>query len=96
MEGTNRKEMRKLFNKYVALMKVAFDNKINMDINTRMKAENNRPWFTGHVYIEDADFNDNTRDGIDYLFFTCYEWRDVADNELQLKAVEKFIENNKK
>lgn len=97
MEGTNRKEMRKLLNKYIALMKVAFDNGINMELDTRLKIhEGNRPWFTGRVNMENSDFTDNDQDGVSHLFFTCYEWRDVAENEEQLKAVVEFIENHKK
>lgn len=94
--GTNRREMRKLLNKCIALMKVAFDNGIDMTINTRVKDENNRPWFTGTVYMEDCDFTDDTQDGVLHVFFTCYEWRDVEENEAQLKRVEEFINNHKK
>lgn len=97
MTGTNRKEMRKLLNKYIALMKVAFDNGINMELDTRLKVDDNgRPWFSGRVNMEKADFTDNAQSGVTYLYFTAYEWRDVEGNEKQLKAVEKFIEGHMK
>lgn len=97
MTGTNRKEMRKLLNKYIALMKVAFDNGINMELDTRLKVDDNgRPWFSGRVNMEKTDFTDKAQDGVTYLYFTAYEWRDVEGNEEQLKAVEKFIEEHMK
>ena len=97
MAGTNRKEMRKLLNKYIALMEVAFDYGINMDLDTRIKVDgNNRPWFTGRVNMEKCDFTDAAQAGVTYLYFTAYEWRSVEENEEQLKAVEKFIEDHKK
>lgn len=97
MTGTNRKEMRKLLNAYIALMKVAFDNGINMDLDTRIKVDgNNRPWFTGRVNMEKCDFKDAAQDGVTYLYFTAYEWRDVDENWKQVKLVEKFIEEHKK
>ena len=97
MIGTNRKEMRKLLNKYIALMKVAFDNGINMELDTRLKVhEDNRPWFSGRVNMEKADFTDNAQNGVTYIYFTAYEWRDVDKNWEQVKLVEKFIEEHKK
>lgn len=95
MKGTNRKEMRKLLNKAIALMKMAFDNGIDMSVGTRLK-DNGRPWFTGYVYEEGTDFSNPVEDGKSNLFFTCYEWRDVAGNEDQLERVKEFIENHKK
>lgn len=95
MTGTNRKEMRKLLNKYIALMKLAFDNRINMDINTRL-TEAERPWFVGHAYLEGSKFTDKEQEGASYVYFTCYEWRTVEGNEEQLKAVERFIEAHMK
>lgn len=97
MTGTNRKEMRKLLNKYIALMKVAFDNGINMELDTRLKVgKNNRPWFSGRVNMENANFTDYDQCGVTYLYFTAYEWRDVDENWLQVNAVERFIEEHKK
>lgn len=96
MAGTNRKEMRKLLNTYIALMKVAFDNGINMELDTRLKRENDRPWFSGRVNMEKCDFTDAAQDGVTYLYFTAYEWRDVDENWKQVKLVEKFIEEHKK
>ena len=97
MTGTDRKEMRKLLNKYIALMKVAFDNGINMELDTRLKVdENNRPWLTGRVNMEKCDFADKSQDGVTYLFFTAYEWRDIDENWEYVKLVEKFIEDHKK
>lgn len=96
MKGTNRKEMRKLLNKYIALMKVAFDNGLNMCIDTRLKLEPDKPWFTGRVYEEDSDFTDPGQKGVRLMYFECYDWRAVEENEIQLREVEKFIENHKK
>lgn len=97
MTGTNRKEMRKLLNKYIALMKVAFDNGINMELDTRLRVdENNRPWFNGRINMEGCDFTDAAQNGVTYLYFTAYEWRDVDENWKQVKLVEKFIEEHKK
>lgn len=97
MTGTNRKEMRKLLNKYIALMKVAFDNGINMELDTRLKVDGNgRPWFSGRVNMEKTDFTDDSQNGVTYLYFTAYEWRDVDENWLQVSAVETFIELHKK
>lgn len=96
MTGTNRKEMRKLLNAYIALMKVAFDNGINMELDTRIKREKDRPWFTGIVSEENSDFTDKAQDGIRYLYFSACEWRDVDENWKQVKLVEKFIEEHKK
>lgn len=97
MKGTNRKEMRKLLNKYIALMKVAFDNGINMELDTRLKLDkDNRPWFSGRVNMEKADFTVEAQNGVTYLYFTAYEWRGVDENWLQVSAVERFIEQHKK
>lgn len=97
MTGTNRKEMRKLLNAYIALMKVAFDNGINMELDTRLKVDKNgRPWFSGRVNMEKTDFTDAAQDGVTYLYFTAYEWRDVDKNWEQVKLVGKFIEDHKK
>lgn len=97
MKGTNRKEMRKLLNKYIALMKEAFDGKLNFEIDTRLKIyENNRPWFTGRVSVEGCDYTDDTQDGVEYLLFACYEWRDVAANLEQFRLVEEFVKAHKK
>ena len=96
MEGTNRKEMRKLLNQAIALMKVAFDNGLDMSVGTRLKEEDGRPWFTGYVYEEDSDFTDQEQAGKKYFFFSCYEWRDVKENEKELELVKAFIENHKK
>ena len=97
MTGTNRKEMRKLLNKYIALMKLAFDNGINFELDTRLKVnENGRPWFSGSVNEEECNFTDDSQDGVRYLCFACYEWRTVEGNEEQLKAVERFIEEHMK
>lgn len=96
MAGTNRKEMRKLLNKYIALMKVAFDNGLNMSIDTRLNLEQKRPWFTGKVSEEDCDFTDLGQSGVRFMFFEGYEWRTVEENEIQVKLVEKFIEEHKK
>lgn len=97
MNGTNRKEMRKLLNAYIALMKVAFDSGINMELDTRLKVDgNNRPWFSGRVNMEKTDFTDKSQEGVNYLYFTAYEWRRAEDNWEQVKNVEKFIEEHKK
>lgn len=96
MTGTNRKEMRKLLNKYIALMKVAFDYGINMELDTRLKVDRNSPWFTGRVSMEKSNFTDNSQDGVTYLYFTAYEWRSAEENWEQVKLVEKFIEDHKK
>lgn len=97
MAGTNRKEMRRLLDKYIALMKVAFDNGIDMELDTRLKVDGNgRPWFSGRVNMEKTDFTDDAQNGVTYLYFTAYEWRDVKGNEEQLKAVERFIEEHMK
>ena len=97
MAGTNRKEMRKLLNAYIALMKVAFDGGVNMELDTRLKPEkDNRPWFSGRVNEEKCDFNDDSQDGVSYLFFSAYEWRSAEENWEQVKLVEKFIEDHKK
>lgn len=93
---TNRKEMRKLLNKYIALMKVAFDNGINMELNTRLKCAEDLPWFTGRVSEEDCNFTATAQNGVRYLYFTAYDWLDVDDNWKQVKLVEKFIEEHKK
>lgn len=90
--GTDRKEMRKLLNKYIALMKVAFDNGLDMCIWTRLK-DNASPWFTGRVHVEDTDFKN---DGITSLEFSAYYWRAVEGNEEDLKKVKEFINNHKK
>lgn len=96
MEGTNRKEMRKLLNKAIALMKIAFDNGLDMSIGTRLKQENGNPWFTGYVYEEDSDFTNQEQAGKKYFFFSCYEWRNFEENVEQLELVKEFIENHKK
>jgi len=97
MTGTNRKEMRKLLNKYIALMKVAFDNGIDMELETQIKLDkNNRPWFSGRVNMEKSTFTDPAQNGVTYLYFTAYEWRGVDENWNQVKLVEKFIEDHKK
>ena len=96
MEGTNRKEMRKLLNKYIALMKVAFDNGLNMRIETRLELEQDKPWFTGNVCEEGSNYTDPRQRGVRYMYFEGYDWRTVEENEIQLKEVEKFIENHKK
>lgn len=97
MKGTGRKEMRKLLNKYVALMKVAFDNGINMELDTRIKLDkDNRPWFSGRVNEEGCEFTDTAQSGVRYLYFTAYEWRNADENWEQVKLVEKFIEEHKK
>ena len=96
MAGTNREEMRKLLNTYIALMLIANENGINFEIDTRLKVEDDRPWFTGRACEEGCDFTDETQRGVRYLYFVCYEWRSVEKNEEQLKAVEKFVEDHKK
>lgn len=97
MTGTDRKEMRKLLDAYIALMKVAFDNRINMELDTRLKIDgNNRPWFSGRVNMEKTDFTDKSQNGVTYLYFSAYEWRDADENWEQVKLVEKFIEDHKK
>ena len=97
MAGTNRKEMRKLLNKYIALMQVAFDNGIDMELETNIKLDkHNRPWFTGRVNMEKSKFTDPAQNGVTYLYFTADEWRDVDENWKQVKLVEKFIEDHKK
>lgn len=96
MTKTNRKEMRKLLEKYIALMMVAFDNGINMELDTRLHCENDRPWFTGRVSEENSNFTDKAQDGVRYLYFSAYEWRSVADNRKEVKRVEEFIEEHKK
>lgn len=96
MESTNRKEMRKLLNQAVALMKVAFDNGLDMSIGTRLKEEDGRPWFTGYICEEDSDFTNNEENGKKFIFFSCYEWRSVEENEEELAPVKEFIENHKK
>ena len=97
MTGTNRKEMRKLLNKYTALMKVAFDNGLDFEIDTRIKVTgNNRPWLNGRVNEEVCEFTDDSQNGVRFLYFTAYEWRSVEENWEQVKLVEKFIEDHKK
>lgn len=96
MEGTNRKEMRKLLNQAIALMKIAFDNGLDMTIGTRLKEEEGRPWFTGHIYEENSDFTKEEENGKKYHFLSCYEWRSVEENEAELELVKEFIENHKK
>lgn len=93
MKGTNRKEMRKLLNKALALMKIAFDRHLNMNVNTRLDEEKDRPWFTGHVSIEGCDF---TMDDGRSLHFYVYEHRTVRENEKELERVEEFIEKHGK
>ena len=86
--GTNRKEMRKLLNKASALQKEAFDCGLNMEVYTRLKTENNRPWFVGYVW-EEEHIEDKKE-------FQCYEWRDVAENEKEIEIIEQIIKNHKK
>lgn len=91
-KGTNKKGMRKLLNKCCALMKVAFDNGLDMDINIR-GADKDKPWIVGYVYEEDCDFTKN--DGR-HLNFTMHNFCRVDENEAELSAVEEYIENHKK
>lgn len=91
-KGTNRKEMRKLLNKCCALMKVAFDNGLNMEITSR-DTDKDKPWLVGYVCEEDCDFT--VKDGR-HLYFKVYSFCGVEMNEAELSAVEKFIENHKK
>ena len=93
MKGTNRKEMRKLLNKALALMKIAFDRHLNMEVNTRLDEKTALPWFTGHVYIEGCAFTKH--DGRS-LYFYVYEHQTVRENEEQLERVEEFIEKHGK
>ena len=92
MENTNRKEMRKLLNKCCALMKAAFDNGVNMEITLR-DADKDNPWFVGYIYEEGCDFT--VKDGRSRSF-SVYNFRSVEENEAELSAIEKFIENHKK
>lgn len=92
MEDTNKKEMRKLLNKYCALMKVAFDNGLNMEITSR-DADKDNPWIVGHVCEEGCDF---TEKDDRHLYFYVYHFRSVEENEAGLSVVEKYIENHKK
>ena len=78
--------MRKLLNKYIALMKEAFDCGLNMYIWTRFK-DNVSPWFTGSVHFEGTDFK---YDGITSLAFAAYEWQSVERNEEDLKKAKKI------
>lgn len=92
MVNTNRKEMRKLLNKCCALMKVAFDNGLNMEITTR-ETDKDNPWLVGHICEEGCDFTEKEDR---HMYFTVYNFRSVEDNEAMLSAVEKYIENHKK
>lgn len=96
MKGTNRRQMRKFLNKYIALIKVAFDNGLNADICTRLKPDNGRPWFTGMFYKEGADFTNPSEDCITNIRFVCYEWRTIEENEEVFEKMKKFVESYKK
>lgn len=95
-EGTNREKMRSLLSRAQNLQNFAFDNGLNMCIGTRLKEEEDRPWFTGHVYVEDAEFTNEEENGVKYLFFSVYEWRSFLENVKELDAVDDFITNHKK
>lgn len=86
--GTNRKETRKLLNKVSALQKEAFDCGLNMEISTRLKTENNRPWIVGYVW-EEGHIEDREE-------FHCYEWRGIEENEEEIEKIEQIIKNYKK
>lgn len=94
MENTGRKEMRKLLNRAQALQKLAFDNGLDFNLGTRLKEKEDRPWLTGNVYEETADFTIKEDEGVRYRFFYVYEWMSVEDNNKTLDAVEEFINNH--
>lgn len=92
MENTNKKEMRKLLNKLCALMNVAFDNGLNMEITSR-ETDTDGPWIVGHVSEEGCDYRE--KDGR-HLSFCLYNFYSVEDNEATLSSIEEYIENHKK
>lgn len=89
MKKTNKKEMRKLLNKCLALQKAAFDKGLNMSIGTRYSG--GEPWFTGCVCVEGCDFTDKKQKDVTNHFFYCYDCHSVEENEMELKLVEEFI-----
>lgn len=89
MGKTNKKEMRKLLNKCLALQKAAFDKGLNMSIGTRYCGD--EPWFTGFVWVEGSDFTDKEQVDVTHHFFYCYDSNSVEENEKELKLVEEFI-----
>ena len=89
MGKTDKKEMRKLLNKYIALQNAAFDKGLNMSIGTRDCG--GEPWFTGYVFVEGCDFTDKKQADVTHHYFYCFDTNSVEENEKELKLVEEFI-----
>lgn len=83
--------MRKLLLRAQELMLLAFDNKLNMNIWTRIDQRLDTPWFTGCISEEGCSYSNREEDGVRYQYFYVYDHNTYEENSDNLDVVEEFI-----